>query len=200
MRNTKPTPKKKPNRRPWKERFLKAFRLTGNVRQAALAAGVERCQPYHVFDKDPEFKAAFEEAREHAADRLEQEAFRRAHDGLRKPIAVNGKTHWVREYSDTLLIFLLKASRPHKYRDNHQIALSNADGSNIQIDARHQVQNLFLTSPEAAQHLIALANLTCPKDEPQAALPAPPPAPGANGTNGAHASNGNGSNGANGAH
>lgn len=196
----KKLPPKKRIRRPWKERFIKALAVSGNVLFASKAAGIDRRTSYEQCERDPIFKAAFEEARECAADRLEQEAYRRAHDGVRKPIAVNKRTLWVREYSDTLLIFLLKAARPHKYRDNHQIALSNADGSNIQIDARHQVQNLFLTSPEAAQHLIALANLTCPKDEPQAALPEPQTAPGANGTNGAHASNGNGSNGANGAH
>ena len=49
---------------------------------------------------------------------LEDEALRRARDGTDKPIYQGGKkVGSVREYSDTLLIFLLKARNPAKYRE-----------------------------------------------------------------------------------
>jgi hypothetical protein len=59
-----------------------------------------------------------EAARIEAADLLEDEAFRRAHQGIDKPV-FQGKelVGVIREYSDTLLIFLLKGCRPDKYRD-----------------------------------------------------------------------------------
>jgi hypothetical protein len=49
--------------------------------------------------------------------RLEDEAVRRAYEGVERPVFQGGKqVGVVREYSDTLLIFLLKALRPEKYR------------------------------------------------------------------------------------
>lgn len=199
MKKKTSKPKPKRTRRPWKPRFIHALSLTGNVGFAAKAAGVERTVPYQEFGRDPEFKAAFENARELAADRLEREAFRRAHDGCRKPIAVNGKTHWVREYSDTLLIFLLKAARPGKYRENHRVELSNPDGSNLQIDARQQTINFFNAPPDVAEQLLVLSRMLYPADDktptPAPALPLAPPAEHLNGNgngngNGAHHTNG----------
>lgn len=43
---------------------------------------------------------------------------RRAYHGVEKPVTVAGKREIIREYSDTLLIFLLKGARSNKYRDN----------------------------------------------------------------------------------
>lgn len=52
------------------------------------------------------------------ADRLEREAMRRAHEGVRKPVYQGGKrVGFIQEYCDTLLIFLLKGLRPEKYRE-----------------------------------------------------------------------------------
>ena len=51
-----------------------------------------------------------------AADILEDEVDRRAVEGVEKPVGWHkGKPGgYVREYSDTLLIFLLKGDRPEK--------------------------------------------------------------------------------------
>jgi hypothetical protein len=61
-------------------------------------------------------------AKEMAADRLEEEAWRRAVDGVDEPVGFyRGKpSAWVKRYSDTLLIFLLKALRPEKYRERYE--------------------------------------------------------------------------------
>lgn len=55
---------------------------------------------------------------EEAADVLEAEAWRRAVKGVDKPMTVATMREVVKEYSDTLLIFLLKGSKPTKFRDN----------------------------------------------------------------------------------
>jgi len=77
---------------------------------------------------DAEFAKAWDGAVEEALDLLELEARRRAHDGLVKkkfgkdgdPVIdpTTGKQYYEREYSDTLMIFLLKGGRPEKYREN----------------------------------------------------------------------------------
>jgi hypothetical protein len=66
------------------------------------------------------------------ADQLEQEARRRAHDGVRKPVYQGGKrVGYIQEYSDTLLIFLLKGLRPEKYRERFEH--SGAGGGPLQL-------------------------------------------------------------------
>lgn len=53
---------------------------------------------------------------------MEAEAWRRGKTGVLKPVYQGGKkVGSVREYSDTLLIFMLKGTRPEKYRDRQQI-------------------------------------------------------------------------------
>ena len=68
------------------------------------------------------------------ADMLEDEAVRRAKDGVERPVYQGGKlVGHVQEYSDTLLIFLLKGARPEKYRDRVQRELSGPGGQTIQL-------------------------------------------------------------------
>ena len=94
---TKAVRRRRPN---WEPRFLDVIRSTGNVRLAADAAGIDRSTPYVRADRDPAFAAAWAEAQQAAIDILEAEARRRA-----------------LMTSDALLMFLLKAHRPERYRD-----------------------------------------------------------------------------------
>jgi hypothetical protein len=106
----------------WQEKFLKALADTGNVKAACHVAGVARPTVYEHRHKDESFAAAWETAIEESVDLLEIEARRRAVKGTDKPIFHRGKqVASVKEYSDTLLIFLLKANRPEKYRDNYKL-------------------------------------------------------------------------------
>jgi len=60
-------------------------------------------------------------------DALEDEAIRRAHDGTMKPVFHGGKkVGEVREYSDKLLIFLLKGCKPEKYAVRRKFKHSGA--------------------------------------------------------------------------
>jgi hypothetical protein len=56
------------------------------------------------------------------ADALEDEANRRAREGVERPVYQGGKfVGAIREFSDTLLIFLLKGLKPEKFRENSHI-------------------------------------------------------------------------------
>lgn len=121
------TPKKRAKE--WMDLFLAAFANTGNVRFAAREAGVSRQEVYRIKGLDAEFAERFDDARDEAMDMLELECRRRAFQGVKKE-------RWVRtgtdpktrlatyekiietEYSDILMIFLLKGGRPDVYRDN----------------------------------------------------------------------------------
>jgi hypothetical protein len=102
------------------ECFLKALATTGCVTTAAETAGTSRTRLYELRKADPEFATAWEEAEEIAADRLEDEARRRAIEGVPEPLVSAGKLVrdddgqpiTVRHYSDHLLLALIKARRP----------------------------------------------------------------------------------------
>lgn len=102
----------------------------GIVLDACLVAGVSRTTAYEWKNTDPEFAAVWDEALETAADVLEAETWRRAVEGTRKPVIgrvakdqdgiledENGEPLYLREYSDTLMVKLLGARRPEKFRE-----------------------------------------------------------------------------------
>lgn len=81
--------------------------------------------------KDENYRKCFEEATDEAADLLEEEARRRAVEGVfRFKFDKNGnplvdprtsEPYQELEYSDTLLIFLLKGARPEKFCDRQRV-------------------------------------------------------------------------------
>lgn len=134
------TPSEKRKRRPWEKGFLAALSLTGNYTQAIAASQVSRQTVYNARENWPDFAADCEKACEAAADLLELEARRRAHDGVDEPVIYQGQLmgEWVmpdgsivakdtpgsrlipltvKKYSDGLLTTLLKAKKPKEYRD-----------------------------------------------------------------------------------
>ena len=120
--------------RPKKRAFLAAYAEVGNVSQAAKIAGIDRQTHYDWKRNDPDYAEAFGHAEEMAADRLEQEARRRAVKGVEEPIFYQGKkVGTVQKYSDTLLIFLLKGARPEKYAERYDQRISGPGGGPLQI-------------------------------------------------------------------
>ena len=109
-----------------KQAFLKAYAKLGNITAAARLAGIERKTHNKWLAKDPAYAEAFAEAEEQAVEAMEQEAWRRAVKGTRRPLSYkgqptrdeHGRLNVIREYSDVLLIFLLKARRPAIYREH----------------------------------------------------------------------------------
>jgi hypothetical protein len=112
--------------------FLAAYRETGSVTRAAEAAGIHRSIHYRRLQEDPAYKAAFEAAHQVAIAVLEDEAIRRAVEGVEEPLTYQGQFQYadldddgnpagkplaIRKYSDSLLQFLLRGAKPEKYRE-----------------------------------------------------------------------------------
>lgn len=109
------------------DRFLAHIAQTGNVGAACGAAHVSRSTFYKRKAEDRDFAAEFSEAFETALDRLEAAAWARAVDGVERPTAAG----MVRDYSDSLLMMLLKAHRPARYRDTIRQEHTGADGQSL---------------------------------------------------------------------
>jgi hypothetical protein len=137
--STHSTPKKGRNElRQSRERFIAALRNTANVRASAQAAGVDRKTAYNWRNTSTAFAAQWDEAIEDAVDTLEAAAVKRARDGVEEPVYQGGEmVGTVTKYSDTLLIFLMKAHRPKMYRETVKSEITGPDGGPmvmLQID------------------------------------------------------------------
>jgi len=86
-----------------RETLVAALREGLSVGGACTVAGISRRSYYDWRSEDPEFAAECDEAMDAGTDFLEDVARQRA-----------------TESSDTLLIFLLKARRPEKYRERQE--------------------------------------------------------------------------------
>jgi hypothetical protein len=101
-----------------KRTYLEALSVTGIINYAAAAARVARSTVYYWLGDDPDFARRHEEAITESTERMEQEAWRRATQGVEKPVYYKGEqVGSIREHSDTLLIFMLKARKPETYRE-----------------------------------------------------------------------------------
>ena len=106
----------------WRAKFLAELAKTSNVSAACKAAGVSRSTAYEARDGDEAFASSWDDAIDEATDALEAEARRRAIEGVDRPVFYQGgECGHVREFSDALLMFLLKAHRPKKFRENVQV-------------------------------------------------------------------------------
>lgn len=106
--------------------FLTALSECGSVTLACEIAGIARNSAYLWKRDDESFRKSWESAVEFAGDLLESEAFRRAHDGYDKPIYQGGQlVGTVREYSDTLMTFLLRGLKRERYGDKTELLGAN---------------------------------------------------------------------------
>lgn len=120
----------------WRAKFLKELADCGCVLYAARKAGIDKVTAYNHRNKDAAFAAAWDEAIEASRDVMEREARRRAIDGVLKPVFQGGlHVGDVQEYSDTLLIFLMKGAHPEKYRERASFEHSGPNGKPIQFQA-----------------------------------------------------------------
>lgn len=134
---------------PKKAAFLAAYARTGNISAATRAADIWRGSHHAWIKDDPEYAAAFAEAKEQAIEAMEAEALRRATVGIEEGVWYKGKRVGAeRRVSDTLLIFLLKGARPDKYRENQKIEHSGPGGGAIPIDVRDATARI-MQCPEA---------------------------------------------------
>jgi len=101
--------------------FLTTYRATGNRSLAASEVGASTITIGLWAHHYPQFKMCLELVKEQVIDDLEQEARRRAFQGVLEPTGwYQGQPGaYVRRYSDNLLMFLIKAHRP-QFRDTTQ--------------------------------------------------------------------------------
>lgn len=111
----------------WQATFLESLSETGNVSEACRLAEIPRHQAYRERKRSETFAAAWQEALEIAVDHLEDEARARAV-----------------QRSDTLLMFLLKAHRPEKYRDR-------AESPPAESESSFELSPAQLADPEVAR-------------------------------------------------
>lgn len=135
-----------------KEVVLAAYRETGIVGVACDAGGVSRATFYNWLDADPEFASEAMAAVEHAADRMEAEAIRRGVDGVETAVFdKNGnEVGTITKHSDVLLIFMLKARRPQRFRDRWDPTSAMDDRPDAQsLLARDEIHAAVLDRMEA---------------------------------------------------
>ena len=160
-RTAKRTPEKD-----WKPAFLKELCQCGNVSLSANKAKVGRRTVYQARESDPAFAEAWEEAIEISTEYLEGEARRRAYNGVLEPVFhIGKKVGTVRKYSDTLLIFLLKAHKPKKYRDRHSVEHSGPDGKAVEHKGTYEHRQQLPDAAAVAEFLRDLG-LPCPGNVP----------------------------------
>lgn len=123
-------PKKGADEGALKAAFLEALEGTASVTKACELSKLSRRTAYNWRDADELFAEAWDKAVERGTDALEDEAIRRAYHGTDKPVFQGGElVGHIREYSDTLLIFMLKARRPDKFKDRQTHEHIGKDGA-----------------------------------------------------------------------
>ena len=142
------------DKRPRRKRaFLHALADTVNVARACRKAGIPRRTAYDWRDADPDFARRWNDALDDGIDLLEAELHRRAFEGVEKPVWHKGEqVGTTRHYSDALAMFLLKAHRPERYRDNYrppapEAAAAGADPAAATREFRGAVEREPLAAP-----------------------------------------------------
>ena len=108
-----------------REIFLSCLREGYSPAKACAHIGMTTRSVWGWRYKDEEFAKRWIEAARDGVDKLEDEAVRRAHDGTNKPVYQGGVlVGHVIEYSDTLMLMMLKGRRPEVYRDK----MENGEG------------------------------------------------------------------------
>jgi hypothetical protein len=102
----------------WVTPFLDAVATGVSVAACCRAACVDPSTVYHHRRRSAHFRRLWHDAAHRSTRLLEYEAQRRALHGTAKPVFHKGEQcGTVQQYSDGLLMFLLKARRPAVYRD-----------------------------------------------------------------------------------
>jgi hypothetical protein len=133
-----------PNWPSWAPRFLAALAAGGVVAAAASAAGISRTQAYRCKSENPEFAKKWTDALESAIDAAESELYRRAVQGVEKPVYYCGtQCGTVREYSDALLKFYLASRRRSVFGEQVQHEHSGPGGQPISVSHQHAIDKVY---------------------------------------------------------
>lgn len=134
-----------------RNKFLRALEKTGNINSAAAHAGVSRPTVYALMKRNERFAERVQMAKDKACGALEEEAVRRARDGVVKHKYYkgelirdkDGKPVEEREYSDTLLAKLLEAAAPELYGKKSSVNVKQDITVTTQDSAKDKLAKLL---------------------------------------------------------
>ena len=110
----------------FKETFVNMLGTLPNVTAVCRLLSISTKQIHKHRKADPEFDARVKEAINEGYDMLEEEARRRAVDGVRKPVYYKGmKVGNIKEYSDQLLMFLLRGYKPKRFNPGVKVSMGD---------------------------------------------------------------------------
>jgi len=116
-----------------KRAFIAAYRTTASVHAAGRAAKIRPELHYQWLKSDAVYRLAWETVQDQAAQTLEDEAVRRAREGVKsmvlhqgRPVKHGRKILYDVEYSDQLLLALLKRFRPALYRERTETQVTGS--------------------------------------------------------------------------
>jgi len=109
--------------------FLSLLADIGNVSKCCEALNICRQDLYIKREKNKTLAKQWDVAKKASIARLEDEAWRRAFEGIKKPLFYKGEQvkdkdgnpYFERVYSDTLMMHRLNAERPDKYHYRQQV-------------------------------------------------------------------------------
>lgn len=117
-----------------KRAFLASFAVLGNISAACREAGIDRDTYRWWMEHDETFGFYVAQANQAATEHLEETAYKRAVEGSQKAVYQGGAlVGYHTETSDTLLIFLLKARAPEKYRDRYDPQGGHGDTGPLRV-------------------------------------------------------------------
>jgi hypothetical protein len=131
------------------KRFLQCYSETWSVTAAAKRCAVSRASHYKRLERDPRYRAAFEDAEALIGATIHAEICRRALEGWDTPVFWQGKQCGsIRKYSDRLLVLLAKAHCP-EFRD--RVTVEHCGG---QADVRLRVEFVDVERNEARRERV----------------------------------------------
>src|SRR5215469_4569335 len=115
----------------WRPRFLAALSMCHSPELAARHTRISCQMAYYHRKHDQEFAKQWDEAREHGIEMLHARAFQLALEGNIEPVHHMGVVvDYVRKFDGRLLLEMLRAHRPDKFR---------TAGVNVNVAARDDV-------------------------------------------------------------
>jgi len=114
--------------------FLDAYSQTSLINKSCEAAGITKYTVFLWNRDDLDFKKRYDDAEIVVGNNLEDEARRRACEGVERTVYQGGRdVGKFREYSDGLLRFLIRGAKPEKYADRTKQEIAITDD----VDLRH---------------------------------------------------------------
>lgn len=119
----------------FKETFVMMLGQVPNITAVCRLMDISASNIHVARKKDPKFDEAVLAAIDEGYDMLEEEARRRAVDGIVEPVFyrgeqvvdVSGNPTGIRKYSDQLLIALLKGYRPKRFNPGAKVQIGTDD-------------------------------------------------------------------------